>query len=962
MFSYSKTNKVNTPISKCTDNISVDLTFLSDRTKENPNKLLISKIREVAKNGFDNNIDKDVLKKDLRRLKLELSYFLFSGVCERHHSDASLNYNSFIQIDIDFKYRGGDYYSKITKYKLARFPFVVMASISPSGYGVKALVKTSNYNKLKHLEASKQVVKYISKELSVDIDSFDILGASQPSFETYDSELYFNKEYIDFDIDFKELDRTEIVKTDFDVRGTDKTVFDIASRYALSVTGRGFEDGNKYLFINRFSIACNLLGLSYLETKLYVLDNYYHEDFVFEKSNAIQAVFKRYESVKGDWSYKVQELSQSFNTVLNSPLGSKLSNVIKDNNLNNLKNCIVISGTGTGKTYWISSLGKSKQKRIIVVPTVQMVMQVWKAKGYPFNATPFCSKAKGDVLNSDFIVVTYDSLHRLVSILENKGIAKEYVCYLDEFHNLTTSTSKLYKLTASNLAIDCLPKCKSWVGVTGTDIYNFHPFFKGVKKYTVNIPKIEKELTLIDAKEPLKTLCECVQKSINKGRFPLVLYNNTGHGLTTVKRVLKDVPNMAYFNSKAKENQFFRELSSNSLIHPSIKGIVSTTVIKEGNDILNNYDFDIIVHGDFHPTEIEQFANRPRRSKDISVCIIRTQKDDKKEQPKDYNFNPYRYATYLEKQCNSRILEFNSYEPHCYEDEMTLERRAYNFIHNLPIRKHRGELSIDWLNFNNEVFRNETKYINSNDKHLIEYLSRFNIVASQKLTSKEEINAYLKIELKKEKQVVKASNKKQYEEVLSKIDNVESVMKNVRSFEIDSSDMTSIEKMAHNRYIKLRDSYVPHESIIEILQDVGTSKAKFNAVVKQLVIYHLKNSEKYMDSNRRFSIVLKALYATFRNNETLSVETIKERLKRVLSIDRSFDVSKFDNDTRNDKVLKTARLFFNLNKIRKRDGANRFYEYRFEDLKFNVDFDGKFWDTHYTDDYMKMILSDVVSV
>lgn len=959
MFTFSNGNKVNVPFSKCTNNKTVDLDFLVNNTRFNQNQSTVLEIRKIAKDGFDNNVDLERLKKDLRHLKLKLSYFLFSGICKRHHSDNSLDYNSFIQLDIDFKYRGGDYYSKLTKYKLARFPFVVMASLSPTGYGVRVLVKTSNYDKSKHLEASKQVIKYVSKELNVDIKNFDVLGASQPSFETYDNELYFNNNFSDFEIDIKELEKSELSKSKCDVRATDKTVFDIAKRYAVNQTGNGFEDGNKYLFINRFSIACNLLGVPFPTAKEYILSNYYHSDFANEKSNALSSPYLAYKDVFGEWSYKVSELKKSFNIRLNSPLGSRLKDVLEQNKLDNLKNCIIISGTGTGKTYWISGL---THKRIIVVPTIKMVEQV-KAK---YKAVPFHSKEKGDIIHANYIVTTYSSFHYVSTILENHNLINEFACYIDEFHNLTTSTSKSFQLKELNLLVECLPKYKFWIGVTGTDIYNFHPYFTGVKKYIINIPKTEKKLTLIDAKQPLKTLCECLKTSINRGRFPLVLYNNTSNtgGLHTVKSLLKDVPNVAYFNSKAKNNQFFRELSKLSMIHPTIKAVVSTTVIKEGNDILNDYDFDIIIYGDFHPTEIEQFANRPRTPKSISVCIIRTQKDDEKEQPKSYKFNAFRYAKFLERQCKSRMLELNNYKPYCYEDELLLEKKAYNYIHSLPLRNNGLKYEFDWLNFNYDVFRQETKYINNNDTHLIDYLSKFNIVFDKKLTSKDEIDRYLAIELKKQKQAVKRSNKKVYGELVAKVSQMEQAMTELKAFEIDTSDMPKIDKSVYKRYVKLRDSYVSHDSIIEILQDVGLSKAKFNNIVKQLTIYHLKNSDDYMKSNRRFSIVLQAVYSMFGGGETLTIEVIKERLKRVLSIDKSLDITKFDSDTRNDKTLKTIRLFFEVKKVRKRsplDSKKWICEYSIKSLEFDVDFDNKFWNTHYSNDYMKLILSDVVN-
>lgn len=936
MFSYSDGNKANFLESKSTNNLKVDSLFVVEHIRCNKNKALIDSIRKDAKHGFESQKDPKKIKLILRPSKLKLDYFLYSGYCKKHHSNNNLEYNSFIQVDIDFKFSGGYILANEVKENLKQFNFVFISAISPSGYGVRAIVKTSNFDKNKHLETSKQLISHLSEKLEIETKCFDVLGASQPSFETYDPTCYFNLDCSNFIPNFDKIQRDLKNVAQMEFKPCLSNVyneFELAVKYAIEKTGQGFVDGNKYLFVNRFSICANLLGIDQKLAREYVRLNYFDKSFFDGTCNAFESPYLSYGRFFGIWKYKVKELREStLTTKIQANKGQRLNDVIDINNLNNLKNSLIIAPTGTGKTYWISGL---KHKRIIIVPTAKMVEQVAKE----YNATPFYAKAKGDILHSDYIVTTYNSFAYVVKILDSKGLTKNFIAYIDEFHNTTTSTSKDYQLKQLTQVVELLPKFKYWIAVTATQLYNFHPYFQNTPKYEISIPKAAKNAYFVDATNPVKSICDLVKMSVRNNRFAMVLHNNTSDtgSLHTIKTLLANVEGVAYFNSRTKDSHYFKELSNLSKLNPNIKALVCTTVIKEGTNINNNYEFDIIISGQFHPIEVEQFCNRPRKPKAVNIYILRPKQKDNSNKL-DVDFNSYKYAQLLKKQCNNRILELNNYDPYCYESQLLLERKVYNSINYLPLKNIGTKYQIDWLNFNNHIFKVERKIICENDKMMLDYLAKFNINIKRYIDLSDQIDSLLIETLKTEKKERKSQKQSKFYDILDNIDSGKTDLKDVTNFQLDTSkSLTKLERQTYKKYLYLKGVHLTKAQSISILNDVGYSDSKFNSVKQRLSIYQLKSSIEYMGSNRRLSVVLKAIFHHFKSSDSLTIDVIKERLKYCLSIDSSFDMSIFENTKRNDKVLNILRMFYDTKKVQKRNGKDRFYEYKLSSIDFNID-------------------------
>lgn len=197
-FSYGGNNKVYTSPSQSTPNETISTEQLIAKIKTAPPVALL-KVREITKQGFNADISAKYIKNEIKPFKNSLDWCLLSGTCPKHHNNETLKYNGVIQIDIDFKFAHGDTKAHETKERLKQYDFVMFAAISPSGFGVKAAIRTDNFNKEHHKKVCDAVMLKLSKELDIDLKYFDSLGASQPCFIPYDKNVYYNSNFVTFD-------------------------------------------------------------------------------------------------------------------------------------------------------------------------------------------------------------------------------------------------------------------------------------------------------------------------------------------------------------------------------------------------------------------------------------------------------------------------------------------------------------------------------------------------------------------------------------------------------------------------------------------------------------------------------------------------------------------------------------------------------------------------------------------
>jgi hypothetical protein len=118
--------------------------------------------------------------------KLELPVVCFSGEFSSRADDALFEHSGFIVLDFDHVDVDA------TKRSLATDDYIYSCWTSPSGHGVKALVKITHPER--HRDHFRALVKYFERQHGLEVDDSGI-NESRACFESYDPDIIIKDEY-----------------------------------------------------------------------------------------------------------------------------------------------------------------------------------------------------------------------------------------------------------------------------------------------------------------------------------------------------------------------------------------------------------------------------------------------------------------------------------------------------------------------------------------------------------------------------------------------------------------------------------------------------------------------------------------------------------------------------------------------------------------------------------------------
>lgn len=895
-------NKVTDSPKKCEPNTKINLDSLVRIIKSEP-PCDFTKVRELTANSVQDGLQWTEIKTATKPFKEALPWFIFSGWCQTHHNNKNLSYNGCIQVDIDFKHTGGNQRAEIVKTQIKNLPFTTLAAISPSGFGVKALVKTTNENIEYHKEAATQVIKAISKALDIEVNYFDSLGASQPCFVPYDKEAYYNPGATIFEVHEQSGNLTDFESVAVNINESDAIKF--AERFAEQ-NGYPLLEGSKHMHLTYFSIAANLLGLE--ENEVW---GYAENKRIKVESNCISYPYETYRNSFGTWNWRLKQNKRNDNrVVIHGQPGQKLSDIL---NPVDIIGKSVVAPTGSGKTFLVAQY---PGRKVIVCPTIALVQNVCKEYEAHQIGGEHTKKIDFEAAKDmDFIACTYASFRKLSTFLwEYKD---DISIFIDEAHNFSASTSKAFQLKQLSEVLQLAKDFKSITTLTGTEIFNAHPFIEALPVIEARIGRPQKECYFVDGRDTIFTTAEAVKRSISKGRFPIVLFDNTGENLSTLKSYLSDIDGLRYFNSHKKQDSDFQQITQTGKIRDGVTGIITTSVLKEGNNIYNEKDFDIIILGSFHSATIEQISNRPRRAKSIQITVIRSSK----RQTSDRWFNPSKYADFIKRNALEACKELNTKDALCDNEILYQEFKARQSIQTLPIQLNEDDetpqYKVDYLLLSNFVFIKQQMIENRNDELMKRNLSKYGIkVFDQVQELKIEANQLQRTAAAVCREQQKTKELEQYNMELDNLANDTMPAEYCdRMLKLYSKTLSKAQKKALKWFSTLYGITFNTDETIKELRQIEGKQARFVLLLKRLRIAQLENNSDYMQTNRKFVLVMKAIRATFKDGEILESEQIKERLINCLSLDKSFNTEIFEQEERNTKVLRALRVFFEVKRI-----------------------------------------------
>jgi len=232
----------------------------------------IDKVLETIKNGGKQlDLIKQIRasrdKEERNELKKQLSVICFGGKFSERKAAALVEYSRLVVLDFDDA-------SIVTKrQELLLLPYVYAVFVSPSGEGLKALIRVSSDNHLGHWSA-------LHKEIDgVDKSGKDVCRAC---FMSYDPSLYVNAHSDIY---------TKVVESAY----TDEQKLEKLKVW-LANKGEQFKTGNRNNFLAKLAGACNRFGL----TEAYVL-SVFERDYVKgsdfslnEAQTVVRSIYKNY--------------------------------------------------------------------------------------------------------------------------------------------------------------------------------------------------------------------------------------------------------------------------------------------------------------------------------------------------------------------------------------------------------------------------------------------------------------------------------------------------------------------------------------------------------------------------------------------------------------------------------------------------------------------------------------------
>jgi len=156
--------------------------------KENPHYLPLQSALERIQNGRSSTLVSDIRGGDKNK-KRELPVVCFSGEFSSRADDALFEHSGYIVLDFD--HVDVDQ----TKRSLATDDYIHSCWTSPSGQGVKALVRITNPER--HRDHFRALVKYFDRTHGLEVDESGI-NESRACFESHDPDIIIKDEYKKF--------------------------------------------------------------------------------------------------------------------------------------------------------------------------------------------------------------------------------------------------------------------------------------------------------------------------------------------------------------------------------------------------------------------------------------------------------------------------------------------------------------------------------------------------------------------------------------------------------------------------------------------------------------------------------------------------------------------------------------------------------------------------------------------
>ncbi len=248
----------------------------------------LKRIREGKSKGRIADVRNQLDKERAGELKKLLPAVCFSGKFTWREDDLLQVHSGFIVLDFD---KLEDLREK--QIEVISSPFVYACWVSPSGKGLKALVKIADGSKHREHFAA-------LKDFFPTADSSGV-NEARVCYESYDPDMYLNKE----SEVFRKTKHTEVIEVK-ETLEDETAIFDRIVRWLVN-KGDAFVSGERNNYIYKLASACCRFGLQKERTEVLVTNQYLANGSTFSKKEAVAAIKSAYRSKKNVYASAVFE-------------------------------------------------------------------------------------------------------------------------------------------------------------------------------------------------------------------------------------------------------------------------------------------------------------------------------------------------------------------------------------------------------------------------------------------------------------------------------------------------------------------------------------------------------------------------------------------------------------------------------------------------------------------------------
>lgn len=242
------------------------------------NPILIEKINKIRTLNDKNEVDK---------LKNTLTAIMFNGTFSDRTDNGLIEHSGMCILDFD-KYPNDDI-MKSEREKLIKDKYTLMVFTSPSGKGLKALIRIPKSDKLEHKRRFNAYATYINSEY-FDLKNCNI---SRVCFESYDPEIYINQYAEEFTEIEEEKGYSYLEKPPVCILHDEQKKIDIIMKFKRN---KSFIEGERNAYI--FDLAGQFCeyGISQSTTENFISNYVLTGDFSeHEMKQTIRSAYKKRE-------------------------------------------------------------------------------------------------------------------------------------------------------------------------------------------------------------------------------------------------------------------------------------------------------------------------------------------------------------------------------------------------------------------------------------------------------------------------------------------------------------------------------------------------------------------------------------------------------------------------------------------------------------------------------------------